>query len=145
MNTICGANCEECSFKENCRGCQETGGKPFGGACVAAEYIKLGGKEKYAEFKEVLLDEINALLKQNEIPQADKLYELPGSFVNLAYPIPSGEAVQFLDNKKNYLATQIEFADLGICYGVIADTAFILVCRYSVNGSEPELIFYKKR
>ena len=145
MNTICGANCKECSFRENCCGCQETGGKPFGGACVAAEYIKLGGKDKYAEFKETLLDEINALLKQNGIPQAEKLYEIPGAFVNLAYPIPNGKEVQFLDDKKIYLATQIEFADLGVCYGVIADASFILVCRYSVNGSEPELIFYKKR
>ena len=30
-------------------------------------------------------------------------------------------------------------------YGVAADAGFILICSYSVNGSEPELILYKKR
>ena len=145
MSTICGADCEKCTFKDNCRGCAETCGKPFGGACVAAEYIKLGGKEKYAEFKNGLLDETNAILAENGIPKADKLYELCGSFVNLSYPVPSGKTVKFLDDKRIYLGAQIEFADLGICYGVVADTTFILVCSYSVNGSEPELIVYKKR
>ena len=145
MSTICGADCGKCAFKDNCRGCAETCGKPFGGACVAAEYIKVGGREKYAEFKRLLLDEINALLVANGIPRADKLCELSGAFVNLAYPVPSGYAVKFLDDTKVYLGTQIEFADMGICYGVVADTSFILVCSYSVNGSEPELIAYKKR
>lgn len=145
MNTICGADCGECTYKDNCKGCLKTCGKPFGNTCVAAEYIKVGGREAYADFKQKLLEEVNALLEANNIPKADKLYELPGSFVNLAYHIPSGRQVKFLDDKKIYLGTQIEFADLGICYGVVADTTFILVCSYSVNGSEPELIAYKKR
>lgn len=145
MSTICGANCEECNFKDNCRGCEATCGKPFGGTCVAAEYIKAGGKEKYVEFKRGLLNEVNALLKANGIPPADALYELAGSFVNLAYPLPSGEAIKFLDDKKVYLGAQIDFAGLGVCYGVVADAGFILVCSYSVNGSEPELIVYQKR
>ena len=143
--TICGADCGGCQFKESCRGCAATGGKPFGGACVAAEYIKVGGAESYADFKRTLLAEVNALLNAHAIPEADALYELPGKFVNLPYPIPSGENVKFLDDAKVYLGCQIEFADLGICYGVVADTNFILVCAYSVNGSEPELIAYRKR
>ncbi len=51
----------------------------------------------------------------------------------------------FLDDTKIYLGSQIEFADIGVCYGVAADTGFILLCSYSVNGSEPELIAYRKR
>lgn len=145
MDTICGANCAECAFKDSCRGCAATCGKPFGGSCVAAEYIRIGGREKYAEFKALLLGEVNALLEANGIPRAEKLYELPGSFVDLAYPLPSGKAVKFLDGSKVYLGAQIEFADLGVCYGVVADTTFILVCSYSVDGSEPELVAYKKR
>ena len=73
------------------------------------------------------------------------MYELPGRFVDLAYPLPSGKTVQLLDGTRVYLGCQIEFADLGICYGVVADTGFILICSYSVNGSEPELIVYQKR
>ena len=41
--SICGANCEKCSFMDSCRGCAATRGRPFGGACIAAEYIKTGG------------------------------------------------------------------------------------------------------
>jgi len=145
MKTICGADCGKCPFREECRGCAETCGKPFGGTCVAAEYIKAGGIKKYHEFKQVLLDEVNALLKANDIPPADGLNELAGAFVNLPYPLPSGEAVRFLDDKKIYLGAQIEFADRGVCYGVVADTTFILVCRYSVDGTDPELAAYKKR
>lgn len=148
METICGANCGICQFRENCRGCKTTGGRPFGGSCIAAEYIKAGGPEGYAGFKEALLKEVNSLLDANGIPQiprADMLVELPGSFVDLAYPLPSGKAVPFLDGRKVYLGAQIEFGDLGVCYGVVADTGFILLCSYSVNGSEPELIAYQKR
>ncbi len=43
------------------------------------------------------------------------------------------------------LGCQIEFADMGICYGVVADATFVIVCSYSHNGSEPELLLYKKR
>lgn len=55
MNTICGAKCEDCNFKNNCPGCAATCGKPFGGTCVAAKCINAGGKEKYAAFKKICL------------------------------------------------------------------------------------------
>ena len=143
--SICGANCDECSFNQNCPGCEATCGKPFGGRCIAAEYIIAGGKEKYAEFKQGILDEINFLLSANDIPQADALYELRGSFVNLAYMIPSGEKVKFLDDRNIYLGTQIELDPSGLCCGVVAGMDFILICRYGLNGSDPELITYQKR
>ena len=145
MCTICGAECNGCQFSANCRGCEATCGKPFGGTCVAAEYIKSNGKEKYAEFKQNLLAEVNALLKANNIPPAGALYELPGSFVNLPYPLPSGETVKFLDNTKMYLGTQIENTNSNVCYGVVVDMDFILVCSYGINGSNPKLMIYKSR
>ena len=145
MSTYCGANCEDCPSKENCKGCRETCDSPFGGRCVAAEYIKFGGMEAYQQFKLALLDEINALLATQGISAIDGLFELVGEYVNLEYPMPSGEKVKLLNDKNIYLGAQIEFADLRICYGVVADTNFILICSYSVNGSEPELIVYQKR
>ena len=145
METICGANCAACSFKENCRGCKATCGRPFGGTCVAAEYIKAGGLEAYRTFKQTLLDEVNALLKANDIPAADSLSELPGAFVNLPYPLPNGKTTRLLDDGKIYLGTQIEIAGIGTCYGVVADVRFILICSYSVDGSMPELITYQRR
>ena len=135
MRTYCGADCESCPSKENCKGCLKTCGSPFGGRCVAAEYIKLGGLEAYHKFKQTLLGEINALLTAQGIGTIDGLFELVGEYVNLEYP----------NDKNIYLGAQIEVADLGICCGVVADTGFILICRYSVNGSEPELIVYQKR
>ncbi len=145
MNTICGANCDQCSYKDTCKGCAATCGKPFGGTCVAAEYIKIGGREKYAEFKQSLLEEINTLLKACDIPAASALYELPGFYVNLPYVIPSGETVKFLEDKNIYLGAQIEIPVVERCCGVVADTTFILICSYGENGSDPELILYKRR
>ena len=145
MKNYCGANCEGCPSRERCRGCLETCGSPFGGTCVAAEYIKAGGLEAYRTFKTQLRDEINVMLAAEGIPAADELYELLGEYVNLEYRMPSGESVKFLNDQNIYLGAQIEFAYLGVCYGVVADTAFILICSYSVNGSQPELVLYKRR
>ena len=145
MNNYCGANCESCNLKNDCKGCKATCGSPFGGRCVAAEYIKVGGTDAYKTFKAQLLAEINALLRAEGLTETDALYELAGSFVNLEYTLPSGEKVKLLNDKNIYLGTQIEFADLGICYGVVADTTFILICSYSVDGSEREIVIYKRR
>jgi len=112
---FCGADCERCPSKADCRGCLETGGSPFGGRCVAAEYIKAGGMEAYRQFREMLLGEINALLAQEGIGPADGLFELAGAYVNLEYPMPGGEKVKLLNDKNIYLGAQLECADQGIC------------------------------
>jgi len=145
MNSLCGANCEQCSVKENCSGCKETSGKPFGADCIAAEYIKSYGKQEYLEYKKNILKEVNELLVENEIPAAENLYELKGDFVNLSYPLENGEHVQYLDDSKIYLGTQIESDGPGKCYGVVVDTNFILVSSYSENGNNPQLIIKKMR
>ena len=66
--------------------------------------------------------------------------------MNLAYRLPSGEHVKFLDDQKTYLGNQLE-SDLGgdRCFGVLAGMDFILVCTYGAEGSDPELVLYKKR
>lgn len=143
--TYCGADCDRCPSKADCQGCLATGGSPFGGRCIAAEYIKLGGIDAYRQFRKTLLGEVNALLAQEGLGAVDGLFELAGKFVNLAYTMPSGETVKLLNDRNIYLGAQIEFADRGVCYGVVADAGFVLLCRYSVNGSEPELVVYKKR
>ena len=145
METYCGADCGSCPSRENCRGCRATGGAPFGGRCVAAEYIKLGGLEAYRAFKAQLLAEINALLASEGAPPAAGLHELVGGYVNLEYTVPGGERVKFLDDKNVYLGAQVELADTELCVGVVADTTFILLCRYGCGGADPELVLYKKR
>ena len=61
MNTICGIDCSGCPMKENCKGCAETSGKPFGGECVTAECYKTGGEICFKVYKEALIEEFNAL------------------------------------------------------------------------------------
>ena len=66
--------------------------------------------------------------------------------MNLAYPLPSGASVKFLNDQTTYLGNQLEseFQD-GRCFGVLANMDFIMVCTYEAEGKNPELIFYKKR
>ena len=150
MKGCCGCDCGNCFYSGNgaCAGCEATGASPFGKKCFVADYIKAGGREKYDEFKRTLIDEINGL-KIPGMREATELFELNGSYVNLAYPLPSGETVKFLDDRDIYLGCQLEseFNDGSFqkCYGIVANADFILVAEYGENGSDPELVAYKKR
>ena len=143
--TICGAVCEECMMKKACNGCVETGGCPFGKRCFIAEYIKVGDKEKFIEFKKKLMDEINELQIPG-MPIVNELYALVGSFVNLEYPLSNGQFVKILEDDNIYLGNQLEceFGE-GRCFGIVTGPEFLLVCTYDENGTEPELVIYKKR
>lgn len=146
-DSICGANCAECPSKEICCGCAETGGCPLGKQCFVAKYILLGGMENYRSFKQGLIDEINAL-HIDKMETVAELYPLLGSFVNLGYTLPCGKTVKFLDDNEIYLGAQAKnmFDDgQNPCFGIVARENFILVCTYSVNGTEPELVLYKQR
>ena len=100
---------------------------------------------EYGEFKQALLREVNELLQARGLPEAAALTELPGFFVNLAYPLPGGKKVKFLEDKNVYLGTQVELAGEERCVGVTADERFILLCSYGANGADPELLAYKMR
>lgn len=144
--SICGAACTECPSKETCPGCAETNGCPFGKQCFVAKYILTGGMENWQAFKKGLIDEINAL-HIDGMETVTELYSLVGSFVNLEYPIPSG-TVRFLKNDEMYLGAQVKnlLGDSGkTCFGIVARESFILICTYSENGTDPELILYKHR
>ena len=107
--------------------------------------FKHGRKKYYSEFKSKLVSEINFYLKAEKIPEISELFEIPGEYINLKYPLESGEKTAFLRNDTVYLGNQIEFADLGVCFGVESFAGFILICSYGRNGSDPELILYKRR
>ena len=150
MESICGANCNDCSYgkNNNCKGCKETNGCPFGKQCFIAKYILTGGKENYELFKKQLVDEINNLNIEG-MPKIDDLNPLNGSFVNLSYPMPNGQSFKLLYDDDIYLCNQVEseFNDGEIirCFGILANMDFILISEYGVNGDNPELILYKKR
>ncbi len=108
-------------------------------------YEELGGDGKFDEFKQKLIDEINALHIEG-MPKLEKLNALVGSYVNLAYRLPGGNTVKFLDDNTTYLGNQLECEFGGDrCFGVLANMDFILVCTYGRDGEDPELLIYKKR
>lgn len=144
MQSICGTNCcERCRNKENCKGCFQTQGRPFGGQCVAANWIQQFGKQGFEDRKKALIDEINALgIKDLSITD---LHLLNGFYINLEYPLPNGKAVKLLADENIYWGNQIERPDSERCYGLAADDRFLLICEYGCAGSNPEILLYPKR
>lgn len=108
-------------------------------------YKELGDNGEFDKFKQILIDEINALNIEG-MPKLTKLNALVGGYVNLEYRLPNGDTVKFLDDNATYLGNQLECEFGGDRYfGVIANMDFILVATYEENGKNPELVIYKKR
>lgn len=144
MASICGTDCcENCAQRKTCGGCEQTNGHPFGGSCTAAEAVRRAGPEELLRQKQALIAEFNALALPGL--QVNDLNLLNGSYVNLAYPLPGGQAARFLQDDRVYWGNQIEVPGSERCYGVVADETFLLVCRYGCKGRDPELVLYKKR
>ena len=108
-------------------------------------YQELGDGGEFEAFKQKLMDEINALGIEG-MPKVEKLNALVGSYVNLPDRLPNGSTVKLLDDNATYLGNQLacEFGG-DRCFGVLANMDFILVATYGENGSDPELLVYKKR
>lgn len=108
-------------------------------------YKELSDNGEFAAFKQQLIREINDLHIEG-LPKVETLNALVGSFVNLAYPLPSGVSVKFLNDGTTYLGNQLESEFGGDrCFGVLANMDFILICTYEAEGKNPELVLYKKR
>ena len=108
-------------------------------------YEELSDNGEFETFKKQLINEINDLNIEG-MPELEKLNALVGSFVNLAYPLPSGMKAKFLDDKATYLGNQLKSEFGGDrCFGVLANMDFILISTYEAEGKNPELVLYKKR
>lgn len=108
-------------------------------------YEKLSDNGEFEAFKQQLVDEINDLHIEG-MPRVEKLSALVGQYVNLEYPLPSGARTKFLNDGATYLGTQVESEIVdGLCFGVLANMDFIMVCTYEAEGANPELLLYKKR
>ena len=108
-------------------------------------YEELSDDGQFEAFKQQLIQEINDLHIEG-MPKLDRLNALIGSYVNLEYRLPSGMKVKFLDDGTTYLGNQLEPEFGGDrCFGVLANMDFILICTYRENGTDPELVLYKKR
>ena len=79
------------------------------------------------------------------MPPVTTLFQLSGAYVNLEYTLPNGEKIKLLDDTKIYLGCQVEKTNSDRCYGFVADNDYLLICEYGYNGTEPEIVIYKKR
>lgn len=108
-------------------------------------YEELSDNGQFEILKQQLIKEINELHIEG-MPKVEKLNALVGSYVNLAYPLPSGACVKFLNDQATYLGNQLESEFGGDrCFGILANVSFIMVCTYGEEGADPELLIYKKR
>ena len=108
-------------------------------------YEELSDNGQFEAFKKQLIREINDL-HIDGLPEVTTLNALVGSYVNLAYRLPSGANVKFLDDQATYLGNELKSEFGGDrCFGILANMEFILICTYEAEGANPELILYKKR
>lgn len=96
------------------------------------------------KLKERLIAEFNALGIE-DMAKVTSLNTLKGSFVNLEYTLPSGQAIKLWDDDKIYLGNQICKKNSSRCYGLTADENYLLVCEYGDGGSDAEIVVYKNR
>lgn len=151
MKSICGLDCTTCSLKNTCRGCSETHGHPFGGSCMIALCCENSGCENCGSpfkspcnLKAQLINEFNALGIE-DMEEVTDLNALYGAYINSEFQLPSGQTVKFWDDSRIYLGNQIRKKNSSRCYGIAADEHHLLVCEYGENGSDAEVILYKKR
>lgn len=100
-----------CFNEEYCKWCYADGDYTLD---IWKRYVEIGGKEKFEEFKEQLINEINAFLLSVGLPKVERLNVLSGEFINMEDILPNGEKVKFLDNKQTYLGSQLE-SGLMVC------------------------------
>ena len=108
-------------------------------------YEELSDHGEFEDFKKKLIEEITDLHIEG-MPRVETLNALVGKYVNLEYRLPGGVMAKFLDDRTTYLGNQLESEiKEGLCFGVLANMDFILVCTYEKDGENPELLLYKKR
>ena len=151
QKTICGIDCSQCGWQTSCGGCLETNGRPFGGSCMLAACCEKSQKSSCnscgdlpCRLKEQLMAEFNAL-GIADMEEVTALHPLKGAFVNLSYKLPSGQELKFWDDNRIYLGNQLCKKDSDRCYGLTADEKYLLVCEYGENGSDAEIVVYKRR
>ena len=108
-------------------------------------FDELSDQGRFEAFKKQLIREINDLHIEG-MPAVEKLNALVGQYVNMEYLLPNGKKVKFLDDQKTYLGNQLESSSGGErCFGILANMDFIMVSTYGAEGSDPELLLYRKR
>lgn len=147
---ICGIDCTKCPMNKDCSGCAATNGRPFGGSCMLALCCERKGCENCGrvfdapcKLMEQLIAQFNALGIE-DMEKVTGLNALKGSFVNLEYTLPGGQAIKFWEDDRIYLGNQIRKKNSDRCCGLVADEHYLLVCEYGENGADAEIVLFKK-
>ena len=142
MESICGIDCGECELKDNCAGCSETKGQPFGAECIVALCCQKG-EDALGKLKENLIEAFNGLHIQ-DMEKVTCLNALKGSFINIEYSLPGGQKVRFWDDNNIYLGNQMHKKNSDRCYGVVADEKYLMVAEYGCYGSDAEVVVFRR-
>lgn len=142
MESMCGIDCGKCELREECKGCRETGGRPFGADCMAALCYQKS-EAAFGELKKTLIGEFNGLGIE-DMEEVTELNALKGAFVNIEYCLPCGKQVKFWDDNRIYLGNQLHKAGSDRCYGIVADEKYLMVSEYGECGSDAEIVVYKR-
>ncbi len=79
-----------------------------------------------------------------ELKAVQSLNLLDGSYLNLECEWPNGKTGRILDDAQKYYACQVEIPGCEKCCGVVANAHMIAVYRYGCNGTDAELILWKR-
>ncbi len=101
------------------------------------------GETALRELKEKLIDEFNEL-SIKDMDRVTDLNALKGSFINIEYVLPTGQAVKFWDDNKIYLGNQLHKKDSERHYGIVADEKYLMVSEYSDYGFNAEIVVFKR-
>lgn len=102
--------------------------------------IDANGKVLPGSIEQRLLREFNKL---GFLPPLNSLYYGPGFLVNLTVFLPNGTPVQFWDDEGEYYIAQVP-STRDKCFGLVGDEHHLVVYEYAKDGTDPELIMYKK-
>lgn len=93
------------------------------------------------------MEKLIAAFNELNIEGMDKvteLHELTGEFINCVYTLPSGQQVKLWDDNKIYLGNELCKKGSDRCYGIAADEKYLMVCEYGDNGSDAEIVVFKR-
>ena len=93
--------------------------------------------------KQALINEFNKL-GICDMENVTNLNIGKGSFVNLQYRLESGQNIKFWEEDKTYYINEVCKKNSTRCYGLVADEKYLLVCEYGENGTNPEIVVYKR-
>ena len=90
-----------------------------------------------------LIEQFNKL-EIKDMPTLTKLYGHKGEFVNIECRLPNGKSGKILDDNKMYYTAELPKQNSDRCYGLVTDKTQLAVFEYGENGTDCELIIWKR-